>query len=78
MPRPKGSGTTLSHAAAEIGQRRSDASLTQTGETPILRPVRSSEGFGFRPSDFPHAHSIENSEAPLFFGDFCGIGEVKY
>src|SRR6185436_20472039 len=37
VPRPNGSGTTLSHAPAEIGQRRSDASLTQTGETPILR-----------------------------------------
>ena len=40
VPRPKRSGTRLSHAPAEIGQRRSDASLTQTGETPVLRPVR--------------------------------------
>jgi len=59
VPRPKGSGTTLSHAPAEIGQRRSDASLTQTGETPILRPARISDfgllsDFGFRSSDFPH------------------------
>jgi hypothetical protein len=58
VPRPKGSGTTLSHAPAKIGQRRSDASLIQTGETPILRPVRISgffrnSGFGLRISLYP-------------------------
>jgi len=58
VPRPKGSGTTLSHAPAEIGQRRSDASLIQTGETPILRPVRISgffrnSRFGLRISSYP-------------------------
>ena len=68
VPRPKGSGTTLSHAPAEIGQRRSDASLTQTGETPILRPVRISD-FGLLSAfGFPSCpHSTENSEQPHAF-----------